>query len=386
MRRLFFLSFLLGFFLLVAHPFSAAAQDIPTKETQETHRAQVLKVTTPERVVVEGIGVPGISQEILVEIIDGERKGERVQFINDFIEVNVGDIVFINHLKTTEGHERYSIAEHDRRGVLLFFTLLFIAAFLLVAGRRGVLSLVALAAVLAVIFLFLLPALLSGASPVLVSIVFALLIMALVMFITHGFAPSTFAAFLGAITTLIAVSILAHVAVTAARFSGFADDAAVYLDLATGGTLNIAGILLGSIIIGAIGVLDDITITQTALTTELKLANPSLSKAELFRRAMKVGREHISALVNTLALAYTGAALPVLLFLSLSDVSPLLLINREILAAEILRTVIGSLGLVFAVPLTTWFALFFIKRKDRAMEEHLRRRHRQNEPTSRELG
>jgi uncharacterized membrane protein len=331
-------------------------------------------VTVPEAIVVEGIGIPGISQEVLVEIISGKRKGERVEFINDFIEVNVGDIVFINQLTTADGETIYSIAEHDRRGVLLLFTLLFIAVFLLVAGRKGILSLISLAAVLAVIFLFLLPALLSGASPVLVSVAFAVLIMALVMFITHGLTPSTFAAFLGATTTLIVVSILAHLAVTAARFSGFADDAALYLDLAMGGTLNIAGILLGSIIIGVIGVLDDITITQTALTAELKLANPSLSQKEIFQRAMRVGREHISALVNTLALAYTGAALPMLLFLSLSDVSPLILINREMLAVEILRTVIGSMGLVFAVPLTTWFALFFIKRKDKAMEDRAHRR------------
>jgi len=375
MRRLASVSFFLGFFLLATYPLSLVAQELIATETRELHRARVIKAEAPETARVEGIGVPGILQEVLVEIIEGERKGERIEFVNDFIEVAVGDIVFIDHLRTAEGDDFYSIAEHDRRGVLLFFTFLFVAVFLLIAGWRGIFPLISLAAVFAVIFFLLLPALLSGAPPVLVSIVFSIFIMALVMFITHGIRPSTIAAFLGTTTTLIIVAILAHIAVTAARFSGFADDAAIYLNLTTGGTLNIAGILLGSIIIGVIGVLDDIAITQTALTAELKLANPSLSRAELFRRAMRVGREHISALVNTLALAYAGAALPVLLFFSLSDVSPFVLINREIFAVEILRTAIGSMGLVFAVPLTTWFTLSFIKKKDKTIEEHARHDH-----------
>lgn len=347
----------------------AGAQEL-LGETQELYRGKVIRIISEGTELVENTDILNISQELIVELLDKDVRGQRVQFTNDYIELSEGDVIFINYLQTRDGTELYSVAEPDRRGTLIGLTVLFVLTFLIFAGPRGLRPLISLAAVLAVIFFLLVPLLLSGAPPVLVCIAFSVLIMALVMFVTHGFSPSTLAAFLGTTTTLFFTAILAQIAVTLTQLSGFGDDAAIYLNLNTGGELNLSGILLGSIIIGTIGVLDDIAITQTALTAELKLANKSLSKKELFTRSMRVGREHISALVNTLALAYAGASLPLLLLFSLSDISPLLLVNREIFAVEVVRTVVGSIGLIIAVPLTTWFTLLLIDKEDRIIKEH----------------
>lgn len=355
-------------------PLHTTAQEL-LSENQELLRARVVRIVSENDELVEGTDVLNISQEIIVEFLSGDKEGERVQFLNDYIELREGDVIFVNYLETNKGDELYSVAETDRRGVLAVFTGLFIVTFLLFAGWRGLRPLISLIAVFAVIFFFLVPMLLSGAPPVLVSMLFSILIMALVMFVTHGFAPSTLAAYLGTTTTLLVTTLLAQIAVSLASLSGYGDDAAIYLNLNTGGELNLSGILLGSIIIGTIGVLDDIAISQTALTAELKLANKNFSAQELYTRAMRVGREHISALVNTLALAYTGASLPLLMLFSLSDISPLLLINREIFAVEVIRTLVGSIGLVLAVPLTTWFAILLINKEDRILKAHAHHHH-----------
>lgn len=366
------LLFILATFALI--PTYSLAQEL-LGEKQELLRARVVRIVSEKDKTVEGTDVINISQDIIVQFLGGDKDGERVQFLNDYIELDEGEIIFVNFLETKEGDQLYSVAETDRRGVLLIFTSLFIATFLLFAGWRGLRPLLSLVAVFAVIFFLLVPMLLSGAPPVLVSMLFSILIMALVMFVTHGFAPSTFAAYLGTTTTLLVTTLLAQIAVSLASLSGYGDDAAIYLNLNTGGELNLSGILLGSIIIGTIGVLDDIAITQTAITAELKLANKELSTQELFTRAMRVGREHISALVNTLALAYAGASLPLLLLFSLSDISPLLLVNREIFAVEVIRTLVGSMGLILAVPLTTWFAILLIKKGDSVVEAHAHHHH-----------
>ncbi|MDZ7726107.1 MAG: YibE/F family protein [Candidatus Campbellbacteria bacterium] len=368
MRKIFLLPLLIITFFLITVS-SISAQELQ-QETEEVYRARIIKIINEETIEVEGTDVENISQEIVVKILNKDKEGDRVQFTNDYIKLDQGDVIFVNYLQTNDGQEIYSVAEPDRRGVLSIFAVIFVATFLLFAGWRGLRPLLSLVGVFVVIFTLLVPMLLSGAPPVLTSVLFSIVIMAIVMFVTHGFSPSTVAAYLGTTTTLIIASVLAQIAVTTANLSGFGTDAAIYLNINTDGALNLSGILLGSIIIGAIGVLDDIAITQTALTGELKLANPSLSRSELFTSAMRVGREHISALVNTLALAYAGASLPLLLLFSLSDLSPLLLINREIFAVEVVRTLVGSIGLIIAVPLTTWFAILLINKEDKTLEGH----------------
>lgn len=168
-------------------------------------------------------------------------------------------------------------------------------------------------------------------------------------------------AFTGTVMAVILTGVLAYLGVELASLSGFASDEAVYLNFNTRGTLDFAGLLLGGIMIGVLGVLDDITITQAAIVSELYNSASHLSRKEVYMKAIRVGKEHVGALVNTLALAYTGASLPLLLLFSTSDSSMGSIINQEIFATEIIRTTVGSIGLVLTVPITTLLAVYLLK-------------------------
>jgi uncharacterized membrane protein len=155
--------------------------------------------------------------------------------------------------------------------------------------------------------------------------------------------------------------LLAMFAVASTSLSGFSDDASLYLNFNTGGTLNFAGLLLGAIIVGVLGVLDDIAITQAAVVTELFNSNKNMTRLEVYKRAIRVGREHVGALVNTLVLAYTGAALPMMLLVNLYQYDFFTIINLEVFATEIVRTIVGSIGLVLTVPIVTFMAVIYLK-------------------------
>jgi uncharacterized membrane protein len=150
--------------------------------------------------------------------------------------------------------------------------------------------------------------------------------------------------------------------VSLARLTGFASDAAIYLNFSTHGALDFSGLLLGGILIGVLGVLDDVAITQASVTIELVRANAALSGMELYRRALRVGQDHIGSLVNTLALAYAGVSLPLLMLFARTDSGFLDIINQEVVASEIVRTLVGSLGLMLTVPTTTLIAVWWVRR------------------------
>lgn len=160
---------------------------------------------------------------------------------------------------------------------------------------------------------------------------------------------------------MVITGLLAQVSVTLGHITGFASHEAVYLNFNTGGTLDFAGLFLAGIMIGMLGVLDDISITQVAVVRELYGVAPHLSQKELFASAIRVGKEHVGALVNTLVLAYVGVALPSILYFATSYTSIGQMINMEIFASEIIRTIIGSIGLILTVPITTILAVYFLK-------------------------
>ena len=161
--------------------------------------------------------------------------------------------------------------------------------------------------------------------------------------------------------SVLIISILAIIAVKTTHLSGFSSDETTYLYFNTGGALDFSGLLLGAIIIEVLGVLDDIAVTQAAIVSELYGSNPKIKPIEVYRRAMRVGREHVGALVNTLVLAYTGTALPLLLLLKNRDYGFSTAINLEIISTEIIRTLVGSIGLIITVPIVTLLAVYFLK-------------------------
>jgi len=183
-----------------------------------------------------------------------------------------------------------------------------------------------------------------------------LFIIPITFYLSHGFNKKTTVAVGGTVIALIITGILAGIFVEAAKLTGFASEEAGFLQVAKQGLVNIKGLLLAGIIIGVLGVLDDVTVSQSAIVFQLKQANAKIKAGELYKRAMDVGKDHISSMVNTLVLVYTGAALPLLL-LFIDNPHPFSeVVNYEIIADEIVRTLVGSIGLVLAVPITTLIA------------------------------
>lgn len=309
-------------------------------------------VTTPSGVIRQ--------QRVIVEA-----EGQRVPVDRAFQEgggdafaLEPGDTVL---LATVEGEQGvvYQLKDRSRRFPVWTLTFAFALLVVAVGGWRGALSLVGLASSVLVIARFVVPAIMSGWDPLLVCIAGGLVIMTATLTIGHGVERKTAVA-LGATAACLALTgLLAAWSVTFARLTGIATDDASTLQVLVGnGVIDPRGLLLGSMILGAVGVLDDVTTTQASAVAELREADPSLSPAELFRRGMNVGRDHIAATTNTLLLAYAGTALPLILILAAQQQPAGVLISFDALATEVVRTVVGSIGIVAAVPLTTAIAAY----------------------------
>lgn len=231
----------------------------------------------------------------------------------------------------------------------------------MLGGRQGLRSLISLALSFLTIFYVLLPGILNGWNPLVASFVVASIILFFAIFFTHGWNKESAVAFGGTMLSVFLTSVLAIIAVKSTYLSGFSTDESTYLYFNTQGTLDFTGLLLGAIIIGVLGVLDDIAVTQAAVVTELYNSNSKIKPLEVYKKAMRIGREHVGALVNTLVLAYTGTALPLLLLFKTREYSFSTAINLEVFTTEIIRTIIGSIGLIITVPIVTLLAVHFLK-------------------------
>lgn len=351
--------FTLTLLTFLAFGFSASAQEL-YRDEQAVWRAEVVRVIESKEEQIPGTDISSYSQTLEVKLKNGERKGELITFRNDFTQLEDGDKFFLVYTKEIDGFERYAVQEVDRTFSLLILAILFVGAVVWLSGVQGVRSLVGLVGSIAAIFFVLIPLLLQGFPPVLTSVLVATGILAIALFLTHGFRFSSCIALLGTAGAVTMTGVLATVFAYVSKLSGFASDEAVYLNIATKGELDFVGLLLGGIIIGVIGVLDDIAITQVAVVRELHEHSPEMPPRVLYTKALRVGKEHVGALVNTLVLAYTGAALPLLLlFFQVSTSSPIAILNQEVLTTEIIRTLVGSIGLVLAVPITTALAVLW---------------------------
>ena len=357
MKKLFFI------LLLVLLPnLSLAQEGSLVQDKTEVVKAEVVEVLSQTEGNIPGTDVENVSQTISVKILEGGQNGKIVTFENDYILLEKGDKFFLFHsIDGLDGREMYSVRDVDRRYVIMFFVALFIAVVLFFSGKQGVRSLIGLAGSFLVILYVLIPSILKGYPPMLTSVVVATIILFFAIYFTHGFNRVSTVAFSGTVLAVILTGILAYIGVTLARLTGFASEEAFYLNVNTKGALDFTGLLLGGIMIGVLGVLDDIAVTQAAVVRELYNSAAHLTPTEVYKKAIGVGKEHVGALVNTLALAYTGASLPLLLFFSTTDSSVSNIINQEIFATEIIRTVVGSIGLILTVPITTFLAVYFLK-------------------------
>ncbi|BCJ72558.1 membrane protein [Catellatospora sp. IY07-71] len=279
-------------------------------------------------------------------------------------QVAVGDKVVLISSPDAQGGQRYAVVDHDRWGWLLALVALFAAAVIGFARWRGVASLVGLAVSFGVLLLFILPAIQRGEPPLAVAIVGSAVIMFAVIYLTHGVSVGTSMAVLGTLAALVLTGLLGLLCTHLLHLTGAGSDEAAILTNVLAG-VDLRGLLLAGIIIGTLGVLDDVAITQLAIVGELSLADPTLSARRLYRSAIKVGRSHVASVVNTIILAYAGASLPLMLLLVTAGTRTRDVLATQVMAAEIVRGVVGTLGLIAAVPITTALAAWAISRAHR---------------------
>lgn len=323
---------------------------------------QVVEEACPPATTETPSSVPqGPCGTVTVKVDDGPDKGKQVTAPipagPGAPEVGVGDEVVLVVLAdpTDPSVSTYNIADHQRGQPMIWLVVLFAAAIVGFGRWRGLAALGGLAASFAILLIFVLPSIRAGEPPLLVAVVGAALIMFVVLYLTHGVNAQTSVAVLGTLASLVLTGVLGAVATAVTHLTGYGDENATTLSFVQSG-VDLHGLLLAGIIIGSLGVLDDVTVTQAATVTELARANPSLSRLELYRAATRVGRAHIASTVNTIVLAYAGASLPVLLLIVAAGRAVTETLTSEFLAQEIVRSAVATMGLIAAVPITTALA------------------------------
>ena len=340
-----------GFEVPPLNPFGATSTEAEVVSVEVTGRQQSeVGVILSERVTVRLSG--GGQATIERQYIEGDPVG---------VHVEPGDGVLVTADETPDG-TTYFIADRSRSLALWVLLIAFAALVALVGRWRGLWSIVGLAASFLVIVQFIIPAILSGWNPVVATVLGAIVIAFTTLVLAHGANWKTVAAISGTGVSLALVIVFAGFGVAFTELTGLADEHAIALNILSDSTIDARGLLLASIIIGALGVLDDVTATQASTVFELHRANDHLSATELLGRALNVGRDHIASTVNTLVLAYVSASLPLVVLLA-SQPEPIgLLISRDQFATEIVRTLMGSMGIVVAVPITTGIAALIAAR------------------------
>ncbi|MEU3225094.1 YibE/F family protein [Streptomyces sp. NPDC006976] len=303
-----------------------------------------------------------LCEKATVEVTSGPDQGRR------FIEVvqpdaprqlRKGQGVVVAYAPDAPHDLQYSVTDVNRKFPLVLLAGIFALAVVLVGRMRGVMALVALALSFAVLTLFILPAILQGSNPLLVAVVGAGAIMLIALYICHGPTARTSVAVIGTLISLLLIGLLGSLFIGWASLSGNTDDNTGLIH-GLYPHIDMSGLLLAGVIIGSLGVLDDVTVTQTSAVWELRQANPTMGAKQLYRAGIRIGRDHIASVVNTLVLAYAGAALPLLLLFSVAQSSVGTVANSELVAEEIVRTLVGSIGLVASVPVTTALAALVV--------------------------
>lgn len=302
-------------------------------------------------------------QKLELLVTKGSLTGQRIIVENGNLPManiqrfKTGDQLVINKTKDLDGNDLFYITDQVRRGSLFWLFAIFAVLTVIVGRWRGIASLIGMGVSFLVILVFILPRILAGSDPILTTILGSIAIIPVTFYLSHGINKKTTLAVVGTFVALVITGILANIFIEAAKLTGFVSEEAGFLQVAKQGAVNIKGLLLAGIIIGVLGVLDDVTVSQSAIVQQLKEANSKLKAGELYKRAMDVGRDHIASMVNTLVLVYAGASLPLLL-LFINTPHPFSeVINYEIIANEVVRTLVGSIGLVLAVPITTLIAV-----------------------------
>jgi uncharacterized membrane protein len=327
----------------------------------DTVRARIVEVVETGTITLGDHTQP--YQILRIHLLEGPYAGRQVlidygqrQIRPAGLELNPGEQVLVTVGTDPDGNLTAYFTDYVRNAPLLWLFATFVLFSILISGWKGIRSLIGMAFSLLIIIRYIVPQILAGEDPVLVSITGAFILMAVTLYLVYGWTLKTHAAVAGMMIALLITGLLSRYFADLTRLTGFSSEEATFLIQQSTVDINLRGLVLGGMLIGALGVLDDLVATQASAVFELRRANPDLDLKGLYRSAMRIGQDHVAATINTLVLAYTGAALPLLLLFSLSGESFAFLVNLEFVTEEIVRTLVGSLGLITSVPITTLLA------------------------------
>jgi len=360
--------------LMVGIPYFFEAPQFPGSSGATLGSQTVLAKIT--QIVDEGqINLNGknqLYQVMQIEVLEGDYKGipfqidyGKRQVRNDNFRFAPGDEVYVEVDKTPNNVLQAYYVDYVRSQPLLILLIAFIVSMLIMGRWKGLGSLVSLGVSMVMIIGYVIPHILAGEDPVKVSLIGSVILLAATLYLTYGWNLKTHASVVSIMVSLLITGALSLFFVYLTRLTGYGDENATYLMQFSSVPIDPRGLLLGGMIIGSLGVLDDLVTSQSAAVVEIHDANPSLGFRRTLQKAMRIGQDHVAATVNTLVLAYTGAALPLLLIFTLGNGSYSYFINSEFLAEEIVRTLVGSLGLIAAVPISTLLATMIILYQER---------------------
>ena len=353
---------LLGLVVALVIVVPQLAREAPSEQPtvsgeRETLSARVVEVLE-EGTVDLGGGMAHPYQRLLLYVESGSLAGQQIVVEEGTINIvsedrlfDPGDRVYVERVARPDG-DLFYISDFVRTGPLFWIVGLFMALVVLVGRGKGLRALIGTLFSLVVVFAFIVPQIIAGRDPVAVSIAGSVVLLAVSNYLIYGWNLKAHAAVAGMVLSLVLTGLLAWLFVDWTRLTGLSAEESSYLVMEIGPDVKLQGLVLGGVIIGSIGALDDVCVGQVSVVFELLNANPDLEWMDLFRRSFNVGRDHIAAMVNTLVLAYTGASLPLMLVFTIYHEPILRRINREPIAEEIVRTLVGSIGLVLAAPIT----------------------------------
>lgn len=335
----------------------------------DTARAEVTQINEQGEINLDGH--VQTYQLLRVKILDGEYAGlpMDIDFGKRQLRTNTyllapGDQIIVSIGKSPDNVVTAYFADFVRTKPLLWLFAIFSVSIIAISQWKGLRALISMVFSLVVIISYIIPHILNGEDPLVVSIVGSTILLGVSLYLTYGWNLKTHSSVLGMICVLLITGFLSWVFVVFTKLDGTGDENSMYLLQVLQTTINLRGLLLGGYIIGALGVLDDLVTTQSSAVFELHHANPNFGFRALYNSAMRIGQDHVAATVNTLVLAYAGASLPMLLLFSLAHGNYAYLVNFSFISEEIVRTLVGSLGLIAAVPLTTVIAIFFAQRAE----------------------
>ena len=340
-----------------------SAPDLGTRPSRYVD-ASVTSVRTDSCDSLEVPGAMSGCRIVDIRLTSGSNTGSRATFTVldtqfDVPALHAGDDVVLLDAPSSPEQYRYAFVDFQRGFPLIALSILFGFVVIAFGRKQGVRALLGLAASAAVLILFIVPALLRGSPALLVAVIGTVTVAYFALYLAHGFNASTTIALAGTLVSLGIIAVLSVVVAAQAHLTGLGDEAAQTIRV-TAGTIDLRGLLVAGVIVGALGVLDDVTVTQVSTVQALRRANPDMDRRALYREATHVGRDHIASTVNTLVLAYAGASLPLLLFFAQGTAPAGRILTGELVSVEIIRMLVGSIGLVLSVPITTALAAAFL--------------------------